>query len=146
MTGAGFLGTRASLTADIILVGSLLVLVLLTVGVVLAVQGRYEAHRWVQTTAATANALLVVLMIGSLLAVDASHNVDLPPIAFVVMPAHEFIGAAALLFGLFVTLRGNGLVPRRLQFSNYKGFMRVAYALYLVATLIGIGVYAALYR
>jgi uncharacterized membrane protein YozB (DUF420 family) len=145
MAGGGFLGTRASLTADLILVGSLLVAVLLTIGVVLAVRGRYDTHRWVQTTAASVNALLVLLMIGSLITVDPSHNVGLPPIAFTLMPAHEGVGAVAVLFGLFVTLRANGLMPRRLQFSNYKRFMRVAYALYLAATLVGLGVYAALY-
>lgn len=145
MTGGGFLGTRATLTADLILVGSLLVAVLLTLGVVLAVRGRYDTHRWVQTAAVTVNALLVLLMIGSLITVDVSHNTGLPPIAFTLMPAHEGIGAAAVLFGLFVTLRANGLMPRRLQFANYKRFMRVAYGLYLAATLVGTGVYLALY-
>ena len=51
------------------------------------------------------------------------------------------MASAALVFGLFVTLRGNGLVPKFLQFSNYKAFMRVAYVLYMTATLIGLFVY-----
>jgi hypothetical protein len=41
---------------------------------------------------------------------------------------------------LFVVL-ANGLMPKPLRFRNYKPFMRVSYALYLAATLLGIGVY-----
>lgn len=145
MEGGGFLGTRASLTADIILVGSLLVAVLLSVGAYLAIRKQYEAHRWVQTAAVGINFILVGLMISQLLAVDAEHNVGIRPIAFVFMPAHELIGIAGFLFGGFVTLRGNNLVPQRLKFNNYKLYMRIAYGLYMAATVVGFGVYGLLY-
>ncbi|GAB4431348.1 MAG: hypothetical protein OHK0015_17720 [Chloroflexi bacterium OHK40] len=146
MNGPGFLGTNASLGADISLVGSILVAIAFTIGAWLAIRGRYEAHRWVQTIAAIVNALLVFgIMIPSLLAVDPAENVDLPASAFVAMPAHEFVGAAGLIFGLFVVLRGNELVPARLKFRNYKPYMRVAYGLYMAATLIGIVVYVVLH-
>jgi hypothetical protein len=42
---------------------------------------------------------------------------------------------------LFVVLRANGLMPKPLRFSNYKGAMRVSYTLYILATLIGVFVY-----
>lgn len=146
MDGSGFLGTEASLAADISLVGSVLVAVAFSVGAWLALRGKYEAHRWVQTGAAVVNLLLVLgIMIPSLLSVDPSENVELPASAFVAMPAHEFVGAAALIFGLYVVLRGNELVPARLKFQNYKPFMRAAYALYMLATLIGVAVYVVLY-
>jgi uncharacterized membrane protein YozB (DUF420 family) len=54
---------------------------------------------------------------------------------------HALLGAAAIPFGLFVTLRGHGLVPRALRFKNYRPFMRTAYALYMLATLAGVVVY-----
>jgi hypothetical protein len=38
-------------------------------------------------------------------------------------------------------LRGNNLVPGFLRFSNYKGFMRVSYGLYMLAAISGIVVY-----
>lgn len=146
MDGPGFLGTEASLGADIALVGSVLVMIAFTVGAGLALRGQYEAHRWVQTGGAVANLLLVLgIMIPSLLSVDPSENVELPASAFVAMPAHEFIGLAGLLFGLYVVLRGNGLMPARLSFQNYKPFMRWAYGLYLAATIVGIAVYLVLY-
>ena len=146
MNGPGFLGTEASLGADIALVGSIIVALLFTAGAWLALRGRYEAHRWVQTTGAIVNVLLVLgIMIPALLSVDSAENVDLPPSAFLYMSGHEFVGAVALIFGLFVVLRGNNLVPERLKFRNYKPYMRWAYGLYIAATLIGIVVYLVLY-
>jgi uncharacterized membrane protein YozB (DUF420 family) len=147
MNGPGFFGTTASLGADLALAGSLVVALIFTVGAWLALRGRYEAHRWAQTAGAVLNALLVFgLMIPLLLSVDPSENVDLPPSAFLYMTGHEVVGAAALIFGLFVVLRGNGLVPARLRFNNYKPYMRWAYGLYMAATLIGVAVYMVLYR
>lgn len=146
MEGPGFLGTEASLGADIALVGSIIVALAFSVGAGLAIRGRYEAHRWVQTAAAVVNLLLVLgIMIPSLVTVDPRENVDLPPSAFLYMTGHEILGAGALLFGLFVVLRGNSLVPARLRFNNYKPYMRWAYGLYLAATLVGVAVYVALY-
>ena len=54
---------------------------------------------------------------------------------------HAAVGGSALLLGVFVVLRANGLMPKPLRFSNYKRVMRIAYALYMLATLIGILVY-----
>ena len=56
-------------------------------------------------------------------------------------PSTVLIGAIALVFGVFVALRGNKLVPKSLRFNNYKLFMRWAYALYMLATLGGVIVY-----
>lgn len=146
MDAPGFLGTEASLGADLALVGSIIVALAFSVGAWLALRGRYEAHRWVQTGGAALNALLVFgLMIPSLLSVDPAENVDLPASAFLYMTGHEIIGAIALIFGLYVVLRGNNLVPERLKFNNYKPYMRWAYGLYIAATLIGVAVYAVLY-
>jgi hypothetical protein len=49
------------------------------------------------------------------------------------------------LLGLFIVLRANGLVPKALRFTNYKLFMRTSYGLYMLATLIGVIVYIAVY-
>ena len=65
----------------------------------------------------------------------------LPGNALLVTRVHALFGTATLLFGLFVMLRGNGLVPRFLRFENYKAYMRVSYALYMITTLIGVFVY-----
>jgi hypothetical protein len=58
---------------------------------------------------------------------------------------HAFIGALGLFLGVFVVLRANGLVPKRFRFKNYKLFMRTSYVLYMLATLVGVIVYIAVY-
>ena len=49
------------------------------------------------------------------------------------------------MLGLFVVLRANELVPQALRFTNYKLFMRTSYALYMLATLMGVIVYVIAY-
>ncbi len=141
----GFLGTNANFAADMTLVISLIVAILFTVGVYLAVKGHYQAHRWVQTTAVTLNALLVLWMMilpfRDFILRDFMG--ERPPIFYAVTTAHGIIGIVALVFGLFVMLRGNNfiLIPQALRFNNYKLFMRISYGLYMLATLLGVWVY-----
>jgi len=140
----GFLGTSANWAADMTLLMSALVALLLTIGVVLAVRGQYRAHRWFQTGAATLNAVLVLwlMILPYRDFVVAPNNPGLLPLpAIATTRIHAAVGALALVFGLYVTLSANKLMPKFLRFSNYKAFMRVAYALYMLATLIGLFVY-----
>lgn len=140
----GFLGTSANWAADMTLLVSALVAILLNVGVVLAVRGQYKAHRWFQTSAATLNAILVVwLMILPFFDFVAppDNPADLPLSALLTTRIHATIGFAALIFGVFVVLRANKLMPKALRFNNYKLFMRISYLLYMLATLIGLFVY-----
>lgn len=140
----GFLGTSANFAADMTLVLSAVVALLFTIGVVLAVRGQYSAHRWVQTTAAGINAILVlwlmVLPFRDFVAPPDNPG-GLPLSAIATTRIHAAVGSAALVFGLFVVLRGNGLMIKPLRFNNYKAFMRVSYVLYMTATLIGLFVY-----
>lgn len=140
----GFLGTSANWAADMTLLMSALVALLLTIGVVLAVRGQYRAHRWFQTGAATLNAVLVLwlMILPYRDFVVAPNNPGLLPLpAIATTRIHAAVGALALVFGLYVTLSANKLMPKFLRFSNYKAFMRVAYALYMLATFIGLFVY-----
>ena len=140
----GFLGTSANWAADMTLVASAIVVLLLTIGVLLAVRGQYRAHRLFQTSAATLNAILVlwlmVLPFRDFVA-PATNPAGLPLSAIATTRIHAAVGTIALVFGLFVTLRANNLMPRFLRFNNYKAYMRVAYLLYMLASLIGLFVY-----
>lgn len=140
-----FLGTNANFAADMTLLASIIVAILFTVGVVLAVKGHYQAHRWVQTTAATLNAILILWMMilpfRDFIARDFMG--ERPPYFYTVTAVHAAIGFIALIFGLYVVLRGNNfiLIPKFLRFNNYKLYMRISYGLYMAATLLGIWVY-----
>lgn len=139
----GFLGTRAILLSDISLTIMLLTAILFTIGWVLIRRKHTEAHRWVQTVAAVLNAVVVLgVMIGSF------YGNILPGLpgkffegSYGVTTVHAFVGLIGLVLGIFVVLRGNNLVPKSLRFNNYKLFMRTSYALYMLATLLGVVVY-----
>jgi uncharacterized membrane protein YozB (DUF420 family) len=139
----GFLGTSANFLADMTLVLSIVVAAALTAGFILARRGDYRAHRVVQTASAGTNAVLVLWLM-----ILPFRDFIVPGLPerlgerfYGLTTVHAVVGACALAFGLFVVLRANGLMPKPLRFRNYKAFMRVSYALYLVATLLGIGVY-----
>jgi len=139
----GFLGTNANLAADMTLVLILLSAGLFTLGVWLARRKRYAVHRWVQTAAAVLNASMVLWMM--LLPFRDFVAPGIPGKAgepfYAISAIHGLIGASGLLLGMFMVLRANGLVPKPLRFSNYRLFMRVSYALYMLATLLGVLVY-----
>jgi uncharacterized membrane protein YozB (DUF420 family) len=143
----GFLGTRATFGPDLALVLILISSALFTVGWQLAVHKHYDIHRWVQTSAAIINTSAVLaIMVGSFL------GFILPQIpGHFVRPSiwattiHAAIGTIAFLLGVFVVLRANKLVPKSLRFNNYKLFMRTAYGLYMLATVVGIAVYVVTY-
>jgi uncharacterized membrane protein YozB (DUF420 family) len=143
LTTPGFLGTKATLRSDLTLVFILITAVLFNLGFILARRKQFGAHRWVQTTSVVLNTLVVLIsmvtsyIIHILPGIPAKLNQG----DYAVTTVHGLIGAIALLYGLFVMLRGNELVPKSLQFNNYKLFMRWAYALYMLATLGGVIVY-----
>lgn len=139
----GFLGTNANFAADMTLVIMLVIAALFTVGFALARAEKYTAHRWVQTAGAILNLIMVlwlmVLPFRDFIVQDIGG--PRPNIFYAVTTLHAVFGFSAVVFGLFVVLRGNNLMIKPLRFDNYKPYMRIAYALYMLTTLIGIWVY-----
>jgi uncharacterized membrane protein YozB (DUF420 family) len=143
----GFLGTHAPFISDLTLILILLTAILFTIGWQLARHKHFEAHRWVQTTTACLNAVVVlVVMIRSfIIHILPGIPGKLLQGDYAVTTVHALVGATGLLLGIFVVLRANGLVPQALRFNKYKPFMRTAYALYMIATLLGVIVYTFTY-
>lgn len=143
LTSPGFLGTKASLRSDLTLVLILVTAVLFNVGFILARRKHFEAHRWVQTVSVAMNTLVVLISMVTSFIIHILPGIPskLNQGDYAVTTVHGIIGALALLLGVFVALRGNKLVPKRLRFEDYKLFMRWAYALYMLATLGGVIVY-----
>ena len=147
LDGAGFLNTNGSVGADLALVVILVAFVMLTIGVVLARTGRYTAHRWVQTVAVILNAIpVVVWMVRSYwlyvrpdLPGNLSRSVD------ALTTAHAVAGLVGVVLGLFVVVRAGQLTARGESVGRYKNWMRAAYVVYLLATVLGVWVYVTLY-
>jgi uncharacterized membrane protein YozB (DUF420 family) len=141
----GFLGTSANRAADLTLVVMLAIAGLFTLGFYLAHRRSFKAHRWVQTSAAILNLLMVLWMM--LLPyrdfVLRDSGGPRPSYFYWITSLHALTGLAAVAFGLYVTLVGNKLLPKALRFKKYKPYMRTAYVLYMLATLLGLLVYLA---
>lgn len=139
----GFLGTAANLATDTTLVLMLAIAGLFTYGFWLARRGRYQAHRWVQTTGGV---LTLVLAIWFMLLpyrdfITPGLPERLPEPFYGLTTLHALLGLVALPYGTFVILRGHNLVPAALRFKDYKKFMRWAYALYMATIILGLAVY-----
>jgi uncharacterized membrane protein YozB (DUF420 family) len=147
LTTPGFLGTRATLRSDLTLVLIIVTAVLFNIGFILARRKQFEAHRWVQTSSVILNSLVVVIsMVTSyIIYILPGIPAKLATGDYAVTTLHAIIGAIGLIFGIFVMLRGNELVPKSLRFTNYKPFMRLAFALYMLATLGGVSLYIIIF-
>ena len=107
----------------------------------------FEAHRWVQTSSACLNTVVVLVVMIRSFVVHILPGIPgkLLQGDYAVTTVHALVGATGLLLGIFVVLRANGLVPKALRFKKYKPFMRTAYAFYMTATLLGVLVYTFTY-
>ena len=125
------------------LIGMLVIALIFSIGAWMAVQGKYGIHRVLQTTAVILNLILVLWMMilpyRDFVAPGIPQRLD--ERFYSITTFHALLGLAALVLGIFVALRGNGLMIKPLRFNNYKLFMRISYGLYMLATLVGIWVY-----
>ncbi len=147
LSGPGFLGTHASFRSDATLVLILITSVMFTIGWPLAVQKRYQAHRWVMTSSTFLNSLVVL---GTMISSFVIYILPGIPAKFtegsyMITTVHALVGTIGLALGVFVVLRGNELVPKRLRFKKYKRFMRTSYIIYMLATLLGVVVYVIVF-
>lgn len=143
LSGPGFLGTQAHFLSDLTLILISTTAVLLTIGWQLARHRHFAAHRWVQTVTVAINAIVVL---GGMVNSYAIHILPGIPARLLeddygITTVHAIVGMMGIFLGIFVVLRANGLAPQALRFQNYKLFMRTAYALYMLATLLGVTVY-----
>ena len=147
LNGPGFLGTNAPFRVDVTLILILVSAVLFTIGWRLAVRKRYEAHRWVQTSAVILNTMVILFTMISSFLIHILPGIPgkLNEGDYALTTVHALVGTVGMLLGVFIVLRGNKLVPKALRFRNYKLFMRTSYALYMLATFLGVIVYITVY-
>jgi uncharacterized membrane protein YozB (DUF420 family) len=147
LDASGFLTSKSKIGADLSLIVMVVAAVLLTVGVAYALAKRYDAHRWVQTTAVGLNAIPVVLfMIQSLVRfVLPGVPGSLSERGHTLAAVHALAGAIGVAMGLFIVIRGNQLFARGESLARYRNLMRGAYVVYLLAVVLGITLYIVTY-
>ena len=142
----GFLHAGATTHADLALVSMLFVALLFTFGVIMAIKRHYEIHRWAQTTGVIFSTVIAGWLMARGFAEEVIEEGPNPggEVFYVLLASHGIVGTIAVLLGVFIALRANGLVPKRLQFNNYKLVMRCSYGLYMLAVVLGAWVYVVM--
>ena len=142
---AGFLGP-GNLLADVTLVLALLCVAGLTFGFVLARRGHIGAHHinqsvWVLGVVAA----VYVAMLPSLADVWPGKLADFADARFWVTWLHAAIGSLTLLSAVHIVSAMNGWLPKKLQLQSWKMQMRMTFAGFWIAALLGIATYYVYY-
>jgi uncharacterized membrane protein YozB (DUF420 family) len=140
----GFLGTWASLGADLNLLIQIAMGLALLAGTFLARAKHYRAHGVCQTVVLILNLPMIALVMWPSL-----HMRVLPKLPrhfgkryYAVALAHGVLGAIAELLGLYILLvAGANILPRSWRFQRWKLWMRIELALWWVVLLSGMGTY-----
>ena len=143
----GFLGLGGTFSADLNLLAQLTMALALLVGMLVARRKHYFAHGCIQSTVVILNLIpIATLMLPSFRQqvapqVPGGLSDKYNSIAL----AHTVMGALAELLGLYVILTGMRLLPEKLRFRNYKGWMRSTLVVWWTAVGLGISTYAVWY-
>jgi uncharacterized membrane protein YozB (DUF420 family) len=162
---AGFLGTGASLLADLTLIVYILLIVPgMILGYVFARRGMHRpAHKWTMIGITAFNWILILFLMIVAYRFDVDDNLlSQPGNARYLMPTiHALLGLPAQLLATYVVyrmLREDALVARgkargetkdqlrRYWFLNAKPFMRITMILWLATALLGVLNYVIRYE
>ena len=145
----GFLGTGATLEADLNLLVQVVLGVALIAGALLAKRKRYTAHGICQTTVLFLN----LGMIGLVMWPSFQHQVrpalpqSLHKWYYAMATIHSLVGGAAEFLGLYIVIvAGTSVLPQSLRFKDWKRWMRAELTLWSIVVLTGVGTYYAWYK
>ncbi|MGE5223109.1 MAG: hypothetical protein ACM3PY_11780 [Omnitrophica WOR_2 bacterium] len=146
-TRPGFLGTRAQIYPDINLTAQFLLLLGLSLGVFFARTGHITAHQYTQTSMVLLNLVLAFsIMVQSFLrSVVPGLPGNLTTLTGLISTTHAVIGSLAILCGIYLLLRMNKILPRNLRIAWWESLMRLTFALYWIAGILGFLLYYAWY-
>ena len=141
---SGFLGTGATLRADINLTVQLAMGIALLCGMYLARRKRFRAHKYCQASVMVLNLIMIFLI----MAPSFHRQVEPQPAAalkqayYLVPWVHAILGTFAELLGLYIVLvAATRLIPGQLRFKRYRPWMRTELAVWWLVILIGLGTY-----
>lgn len=140
----GFLGTGATFAADVNFIVQLAMGGALIVGVVLAKQKRYRAHGVCQATVLLLNLWMIALTMWPSFREQVVPHIPraLERGYYAIATVHMLLGTFAELLGIYIVLvAGTKLVPPYLRFTQWKLWMRIELALWLLALAWGVGTY-----
>jgi len=137
---SGVFGTRASLLSDLNLVFQIVLLMILLAGFRFGKNktgGSLKIHGRLMTVLAVLNGLSILLVMGpSLFTNFGAVAGEIFVIGFPLTLLHHSIGLIAEILGVVLVFR---------KFGKVRTWMRIAFMLWLVALLLGIGLYFMYY-
>lgn len=159
----GFLGTGASLLADITLVAYLLLIIpLMIVGFVFARRGQHRPHhKWAMTLVTLINWVLIIFLMFAAYNFDVAPNFPQQPdnTRYLLPVVHGFLGIPAQLLATFIVIRmflEDHNVARakvrgetdtsRYWFRSAKPVMRLTLLLWLATATLGVLSYLTRYE
>jgi uncharacterized membrane protein YozB (DUF420 family) len=147
-SATGFLGTPASLAADLNLVVQIAMGVALIAGAFLARARRYAAHGACMATVLLLNLVAIVAVMwpsfDQLVLPRLGRHLNRP--YFAVATIHGVFGGMAELLGLYILLvAGTNIVPKAWRFRRWKLWMRVELVLWMAVLLSGVATYMLWY-
>jgi uncharacterized membrane protein YozB (DUF420 family) len=127
----GFLGTGATVGADVNLLAQVTMALALGGGAWLARRKYYFAHGCVQASVVGANLFFIFWVMLQSFSRQVAPQVPagLSDRYYLVAFAHAVAGAAAELLGIYVVLSATKIVPAALRFENYRPWMRTTLVL-----------------
>jgi len=144
----GFLGTGATLRADLNLVVQLTMGLALLVGMLLARRKQFRAHKYCQSSVMLLNLVMIFLIMTPSFHKQVEPQVPdgLNESYYLVPYVHAILGTIAEVLGIYIVLvAATKIVPTRLRFKRYKPWMRAELALWWVVVLIGVCTYYVWY-
>jgi len=142
----GFLSTGAPFVADVNLIVQLAMGGALVAGVILARKKRYRAHGACQTTVLLLNLWMIGFEMWPSFGLQIAPH--LPRVFhtayYTIAAVHAALGTAAELLGIYIVLVAatkTKLLPPSLRFTQWKRWMRIELALWLLSLMCGIGTY-----
>jgi uncharacterized membrane protein YozB (DUF420 family) len=145
---AGFFGTNAPWTADVVLLLELALGTGLIAGAMLARAGRYRLHAVCQSVIVLLNLAVILLAM-----VPAFHRQVLPKLPgrlgrpfYAIATTHAALGGVAEIAGLYLLLAaGTKLLPEKWRITRYRSWMRTVLVLWWITLLLGLATYVRWY-
>ena len=140
----GFLGTGAPFAVDVNLIVQLAMGGALVAGVIMARRKRYRAHGACQTTVLLLNLWMIGFEMWPSFRLQIVPHVPkvLHTAYYTIAAVHAALGTAAELLGIYIVLvAATQVIPTSLRFTEWKRWMRIELALWMLALVWGIGTY-----
>lgn len=144
----GFLGTAASLSADIVLLLEIAMALVLLLGAFLARVRRYKSHALCQSTVVLLNLIVISFVMAPVFQARVLPKLParLAKPYYLLSTAHAALGTSAEIVSLYILISaGTTVLPDRLRFRNYKVWMRSTLVLWWTTLLLGIATYVRWY-